>query len=105
MATLKSIGLHNINTSAQTLYTVPGTVNGGILKEIIFSNATNAIVKYSMIIVKNGGPTVTIIPSTKLLPYECNPASMSTFLQPGDIVQVFSDTASSVDTLLSYVEV
>jgi hypothetical protein len=86
-------------------YTVPASgVNSVKVCEIFFSNISASSTKYSVSLVKSGGTKATLIPLTALTAGECNQLILSTFLQPGDAISIVTDTANSINAIISYVE-
>ena len=103
--TFKSYTDSSIGTVISNVYTVPGSTTAVIIG-CNLSNRTGDQVNASLIISKAVGDDVYLIrniPIPNGSAFEFN-AGNKIILETGDIIQVVSDTASSIDAIVSVLE-
>lgn len=105
--TFKNAKARNTGTSAATLVTASNAANQYILIGATVCNTTANVVKASMYITDAGGDTyifksVEIPPGATLVPIG---GEQKIALMTNDVVKVVSDTATSLDTILDYLEI
>lgn len=103
----KNSKARNTGTAAVTLLTAPAGTNQYTLIGGTLCNKTSNVVKGSLYITDAGGDTyicynVEIPVGATLVAIG---GDQKITLMPGDVVKVVSDTAASIDTLLSYLEI
>lgn len=105
IAKLKSAAAVDLKKGDNEVYAVPDNSNGAKLSEITIANKTSAQVIVTVKIYKAViNEMVTILPGLQLLANEGRLIGMSTILETGDKVIVESNTSSSIDVLISAIE-
>jgi len=103
--TFKSITKASVGTITQDVYTVPGATTTVVIG-FCLSNRTESNVTADVFIDKSTGDDVYIVKGI-LIPdgslYDFN-AGNKIILQTGDKIQITSNTASSVDVIVSVLE-
>lgn len=104
--TFKSYTKASIGTSTQDVYTVPGATTTVVIG-FCLSNRTNSSVTADVYINKSAAVDDVYIVKGILIPdgslYDFN-AGNKIILETGDKIQVTSNTASSVDVIVSVLE-
>jgi thioredoxin reductase len=104
--TFKSYTQRNIGTSTTTVYTVPASTVAVVIG-CNLSNLTGDQINADLTLRKSGGTDDVYIVRNLPIPngsaYEFN-AGNKIVLQTGDAIKVKSDTATSIDAILSVLE-
>ena len=103
--TFKSYTDASIGTSTADVYTVPASTTAVVIG-CVLANTTGNQVNANLIINKSTGDDVYLVKSIPLpngSSFEFN-AGSKIILEAGDKIQVSSDTASSVDAIVSVLE-
>lgn len=105
--TFKNSKARLTGTSPVSLLTAPAGSNQYVLIGATLCNRLTTVIKVDLFITDTGGDTylvddVEVPPGATLVPIG---GEQKIALTAGDVVKVKSDTAASLDTILSYLEV
>ena len=102
----KSYTKANVGTSTTDVYTVPAATTSVIIG-LCLSNTTSSPVSANVIVYKSGASDTVYVAKNLDLPdgslYEFN-AGNKIILQTGDKLRISSNTASSIDVMVSVLE-
>lgn len=105
IAKLKSAAVVDLRRGDNEIFALSDDAVGAKITEIIVSNKSSAQVKATIKVYKKAIlDTAVIIPSINFLANEGKVIPMSTILEPGDKIIAETNAASSIDVLVSLIE-